>query len=65
MKSNITVCYTLENNLRLIEVDAMESIALVIRDNVGCLGAEDEADEDEIIITLHDRSLWKDLFLRL
>jgi hypothetical protein len=43
----------------------MESIALVIRDNVGCLGAEDEADEDEIIITLHDRSLWKDLFLRL
>jgi hypothetical protein len=65
MKSNIAVRYTLENNFRLIEVDAMESIALVIRDNVGCLGAEDEADEDETIITFHDRSLWKDLFLRL
>jgi hypothetical protein len=65
MKSNIAVRYTLESNFRLIDVDAMESIALVIRDNVGSLGAEDDDNDEETIIMFHDRSLWKDLFLQL
>jgi hypothetical protein len=67
IKSNIAVRYVLEKNMRLLEVEAIESIVLVLMDNVGALGRmEDEEDEaEETIIMFHDRSIWKNLFLEL
>ena len=65
MKSNIAVRYTLESNMRLIEVDAIQSTALVIHDDIGRLGLRVDENEEETIILFHDRKLWKDLFLQL
>jgi hypothetical protein len=65
MKSTIAVRYTLESNMRLIEVDVIQSIALVLRDDIGRMGTRDDDDEDETIILFRDRKNWKDLFLQL
>jgi len=65
MKSNIAVRYTLESNMRLIEVDAIQSTALVIHDDIGRLGVRVDENEEETIILFHDQKLWKDLFLQL
>lgn len=65
MKSSIAERYTLESMMRLIEVDVIQSIALVIRDDIGRMGTRLEDDEDETIILFRDRNLWKDLFLQL
>jgi hypothetical protein len=67
MKSNIAVRYVLEKNMRLIEVEAIESVVFVLMDNVGALGImeEEEEEPEETIIMFRDRTCWKNLFLAL
>jgi hypothetical protein len=38
MKSNIAVRYTLENDLRLIEVDSIDALSFVIKDDIASFG---------------------------
>jgi hypothetical protein len=63
MKSSIAVRYTLESNIRLIEVDVIQSIALVIHDDIGHVGVRIDGNEEETIILFRNRNVWKDLFL--
>jgi hypothetical protein len=66
LKSSIAVRYTLEKNLRLIEVESIESITFVVMNNIGTLGVtQEDGVEDKTIIMFRDRSLWENLFLQL
>jgi hypothetical protein len=65
MKSSIAVRYTLESNFRLIEVDVIQSIALVIHDDIGRMGLHVDGNEEESIILFRNRNIWKDMFLQL
>jgi hypothetical protein len=65
MKSGIAVRYTLESDFRLIEVDVIQSIALVIHDDIGRMGLRVDGNEEETIILFRNRNIWKDMFLQL
>jgi hypothetical protein len=65
MKSGIAVRYTLESDFRLIEVDVIQSIALVIHDDIGRMGLHVDGNEEETIILFRNRNIWKDTFLQL
>ena len=64
--SNIAIYYTLESHARLIEIESMESIALVIvQNNIGSLGESNDEGKDNFVILFHEMALWKDVFLEL
>jgi hypothetical protein len=63
--SNIATRYTMESHMRLIEIESMDSIALVIQNNIGSLGESNDEGEDNVIILFHERTSWKDIFLEL
>jgi hypothetical protein len=65
MKSSIAKRYNLESNMRLIEVEAIESLAFVIMDSIGSLGEINNEEDNESIIFFQQRERWKDLFLEL
>jgi hypothetical protein len=65
MKSSIAMRYNLESNMRLIEVEAIESLAFVIMDSIGSLGEVDNEEDYESIIFLQQRECWTELFLEL
>jgi hypothetical protein len=63
--SNIATQYTMESHMRLIEIESIESIALVIQNNIGSLGDSNDESEDNVVILFDERHSWKDIFLEL
>lgn len=61
--SNIATRYTMESHMRLIEIESMESIALVVQNNIGSLWENNDEGEDNVIILFHERNTWKVIFL--
>ena len=53
----------MEKDLRLIEIDTIEALIFVVNYDIGCLGVEDDNEEEQgSIIMFKDRGTWKDLF---
>jgi hypothetical protein len=65
LKSNIAVRYMLENDLRLIEVDSIDALSLVLKDDIGTFGNVNNQQNMHSIVLFKDRTRWKGLFLDL
>jgi hypothetical protein len=65
LKSKLAVRFTLENDLRLIELESIDGLTFVIMNDIGALGEVPNDHTEKSIIMFKDRSLWKDLFLEL
>ena len=65
LKSNFAVRYNLENDLRLIELDSIDSLTFVLMNDIGAVGDLQDGNDDKSLIMFKTRSLLKDLFLEL